>query len=87
MYIIPGQNYHNFNVSSMPKSTSHELSVETLFEHFLSAHNGIGICRPRQSRSTTVLLLLEERFIPRKGICYMIQAEHRTHFDPGGRPG
>ena len=82
MYIISGQNSHHFNVSSMPKSTPCELSVA---EHFLSAHNWIGTCRPRQSRLTTIPSLAGS-FMRNKSICYLVWGEQGTNLDPGGIP-
>ena len=86
MYVTSGQNYHNFNVSSMPKSTPCELSSESLSEHFLGAHNQIVTCRPRQSQSTPALLL-ELILMPNQGRCSMIRAYHGTDLAPGGRAG
>ena len=54
-----GQNYHNFNVSSMPKSTPYELSVESLSEKFPSDHNQIVTCRPRKIQSSPIPSLAE----------------------------
>ena len=51
MYIISGQYFHNFTVSSMPKSTPCELSFA---KHLLSAHNRVRTSHPRRSRSTPV---------------------------------
>ena len=50
MYIFSEHNFHNFNVSSMPKSTHCELSIGSLSEHSLSARNRIETCRLRQRR-------------------------------------
>ena len=86
MYIMLGQNYHNLNVSSMPKSTTCELSVESLSKNFLSANNWVGTCPPRQIRLTPVPSSVEI-FIPKQGRCYLIRTEHGTNLVPGGRPG
>ena len=83
MYIISGQNSHNSNESSIPKSTPCELSVT---EHFSIAHNRIGICRPRQTGSTHVLSL-SESFIPKQVSCSLVRVYHGTHLVLGGIPG
>ena len=79
MYVISGQNSHNFNVSSMPKINPCELSVEALSEHSSSAHNRIGTCRLRRSRSTHVLSSAGS-FMPNQVSCHLILAEHKKNW-------
>ena len=86
MYIILGHNSSKFNVSSMPKSNLCDLSIESLSEHFSSSHNWIGTFCPRKNWSTPVLLAAGN-FMPKKGRCSLIRAEHGTYLEMGGLPG